>query len=116
MHHTNNYDWVFTSAMRTNIIDEKNQLKVLVTLPGLRKDDIELEVKNGFVNVSVPEKDKPEGPEKPRYAWQEFKQYGYGRAILVGDDIIEDEVSATYSNGILTVIVPKDQPRSIEIQ
>lgn len=58
----------------------------------------------------------PEGSEKPRYAWQEFKQYGYGRAILVGDDIIEDEASATYSNGILTVIVHKAQPRSIAIQ
>lgn len=116
MYRKSDYDWVLTSAMRANIIDEGDRLKVLVTLPGVQKDDIELDVKHGFVNVRVPEKDEPENSESPRYAWREFKQYGYERAILVGEDIIEAEVTAAYSNGILTVNVPKAKPNTVTIQ
>lgn len=116
MYRNSDYDWVFTSAMRANIIDEKDQVKVLVTLPGVQKDDIEVEVKDGFVNVRVPEKDEPEGTAKPRYTWREFKQYGYERAILVGDDAQEEGVTASYSNGILTVTLPKVKPNTVTVQ
>lgn len=108
------YDWVFSTAMRVNMIDEDSQVKVLVTLPGAKKEDIRIAVKDEFLNVRL-EKAQDAGTEA-EYLWREFLENGYERDILVGGHMKKDKISASYDNGILTILVPKEEPQTVPVQ
>lgn len=107
------FEWVWNTAMRTNIIDEGEKVKVLVTLPGVNKEDIDLSMKDGMLEVRV--NDQANDGEKPKYLWQEFKPAGYDRKILVGSNVVEDSVDASFDNGILTILLDKKKPSTIHI-
>lgn len=108
------YDWLYTTAMRVNMIDTEKDVKVQVTLPGVKKEAIQISLKDEFIHVAVEK--APESGEKPSYLWKEFNEDGYERDILIGRRMKKEEISAAYDNGILTITVPKEQPQTVPVQ
>ena len=112
------YEWVFTTAMRVNMIDTGEAIEVLVTLPGAKKEAIQVSLKDEFINVKV-EADKvskEDAGEAPHYLWREFKEDGFERDILVGKHLKQDSISASYDNGILTITVQKEMPQKVTVK
>ncbi len=95
--------------MRTDIKENEHEYLMEVELPGLDKKDIELNVKDGYLNISV-QKNEKEQDGKERYIRRE-RSFSCSRSYYVGD-IRKDEIKAKYENGILRVSIPKEQPKA----
>lgn len=85
--------------------------KVKVQLPGVKKDDIEVELDNDFMTITAEiqeeKEEKDEDAKNARYHTSEFRYGKYRRTISFDAPIIPDESRAEYKDGLLTIIVPK---------
>jgi HSP20 family protein len=93
--------------------DEK-EYKVKIQLPGVRKDDIEVELDNDFMTVTAQiEEEKEEEEEKDqnlKYNTCEFRYGKYRRTISFDQPIKTEEARAEYKNGVLSIKIPKQHP------
>ncbi len=101
--------------MKTDIREKGNNYIIDVDLPGYEKEDIDIEMENGYLKVtakankSIDESDKDE-----RYIHKE-RYYGEcSRSFYVGEDVKEEEIKASFKNGILTLTFPKEAPKQLE--
>lgn len=89
------------------------EYKVKVQLPGVKKDDIEVELDNDFMTISAKieeENEQKEEHEKNlRYHTCEFRYGKYQRTISFDQPIKVSESKAEYNNGVLTICIPKQQ-------
>lgn len=85
--------------------------KVKVQLPGVKKDDIDVELDNDFMTITAEiEEEKEEQEEKnknAKYHTCEFRYGKYMRTISFDQPIKTNEAEADYNNGILTIKIPK---------
>ncbi len=95
-----------------------NAYKVKVQLPGVNKDDIEIELDNDFMTISAKiEEEREENEEKEkneRFHTCEFRYGKYQRTISFDSPIKSEESCAKYNNGVLTITIPKVNPQKAE--
>ena len=86
---------------------------VKVQLPGVKKDDIEVELDNDFMTITAEieeEKEEKEQQEKNmKYHTCEFRYGKYKRTISFDQPIRAEEANAEYKNGVLTIKLPKQK-------
>lgn len=91
----------------------EKEYKVKVQLPGVKKEDIEVTLDNDFMTVTAEiEEEKEEQQEKEKnekYHTCEFRYGKYKRTISFDHPIKQDESKAEYKNGVLKIVVPKQQ-------
>ena len=90
-----------------------------VDLPGFKKDELSVELKDGYLTISAAKGlDKDEQDKKGKYIRQERYAGACSRSFYVGD-VKPEEVSAKYEDGILKLTMPKqvkrEQPKSSSI-
>ncbi len=116
-----------TSVWRPAIEVKQNDKKytVKVQLPGVNKDDIEVEIDNDFMTITAEiheeAEEKEEQAKNERYHTSEFRYGKYQRTISFDQPVKADESTATYDKGILTIKLPKlltetKTPKKLEIK
>ena len=95
------------------IKQSETDYKVKVQLPGVNKDDIDIEIDNDFMTITAEieeEKDEKEQKEKNmKYHTCEFRYGKYKRTISFDQPIRTEDAIANYKNGILTITLPKQK-------
>ncbi|MBQ9019016.1 MAG: Hsp20/alpha crystallin family protein [Bacilli bacterium] len=94
------------NLMKTDIREDDNSYLLEVDLPGYNKDDIKIDITDGYLTINA-KVEKENNDEKKNYVRRERFTGEVSRSFYVGDDIKEDEVKANFKNGILTLEVPK---------
>ena len=94
--------------MRTDIKESDDAYTMEVELPGMDKKDIHIDLKEGYLNISVKKEEKNEGGKKENYIHRE-RSFSCSRSYYVGD-VNKEEIKAKYENGILSVVIPKEAP------
>ena len=116
---------VSTWRPAVEIKQSENDYKIKVQLPGVNKDDIEVELDNDFMTITAQieeEKEEKEQKEKNmKYHTCEFRYGKYKRTISFDAPIKADETKAEYKNGVLYVRIPKQKieqtkPKKVEIR
>ena len=109
-----------TAAPAINVSENDKEYKVEVAAPGMGKDDfdIELNEENNLViklEKKVEKKEEaPEGVQKEnnyRYLRREFSYEKYQQTLILPDDVDKEQINATVEHGILTICLPKEQPK-----
>jgi HSP20 family protein len=107
-------------APEIDVFERDNRLVTKVDLPGLKKDDVKVEVTDGHLAISGER--KTEAEEKKENFYRCEREYGsFHRAIPLPEGVKLEDVKATFSEGVLEVSVPLPaQPeakvRKVEIQ
>ena len=107
------------SSFRTDIRDAGDKFILEAELPGFKKEDIQLDLKDGILTISAQHSDENE--EKGSSYIRRERRYGsFSRSFDVSG-IQEDHITAAYNNGVLELTLPKAQPvvpasRQIDIQ
>lgn len=103
--------------MKTDVKDQENSYELTISLPGVAKENISAELKEGYLTISATtagnndEKDKND-----RYIRRE-RYYGTAsRSFYVGEEVTQEEIKAKYENGLLTLMVPKKDGRQPEVE
>ena len=104
------------NLMKTDIQEMKDGYKMEVDLPGFKKDEITVELDDGYLTISAAkgldqdEKEKESG----RYIRRERYAGTMSRSFFVGEDVAQEDIHAKYEDGILRLSVPKKAPKKIE--
>ena len=98
---------VESKCMKTDIKEHDNNYELIVDLPGFSKDNINISIENGYLEISAKTTSDKEENEKGKYLRRERFEGEYKRSFYVGDNITEDEIKASFKNGILKINVPK---------
>ena len=85
------------------VSETDKEVKVMAELPGLEEKDVQLELVNGVLAIKGEKKTETE--DKDRLFSERY--YGRFERRLPVEDVDEDKVSASFRNGVLTVILPK---------
>ena len=97
------------NLMRTDVRETEDTYELDVDLPGFKKDEVTLELKNGVLTIqAVKGLDKDETDKKGKYIRQERYAGACSRSFYVGWDVEPDEISAKFESGILQISVPKE--------
>lgn len=103
-------------SMRTDIKETENGYQLDVEMPGFDKKDIKIALENGYLTVSAQKSSKEEeGNDKnknERYIRKECT-VSCSRSYYVGNDVEKENVKAKYENGMLTLALPKSQPKQL---
>ena len=98
--------------MKTDIRENENGYELAIDLPGFRKEDIHLELNAGALTITAEKSlDKKDEDKQGRVLRQERYAGTLSRSFYVGDHISEDDVHAAFENVVLTVTIPKEQPK-----
>lgn len=103
------------NLMKTDIheTDDAKSYRFAVELPGFRKDEIHVDVQDGYLTVSAQKGlDKDEEDKKGRVLRQERYVGACSRSFYVGD-VRPEDVKAKYESGVLTVLIPKAEPKKL---
>ncbi len=101
-----------TSVMRTDIKENETGYELSIDLPGYQKDNIQAQLKDGYLTISAEtKKNQEEKNEDGKYIRRE-RYYGTcSRSFYVGEEVTEDDIKAKFEDGILKVNVPKKDPQ-----
>jgi len=100
-----------------NVYERPDEFLLTAELPGVRTEDLELSVANGQL-VLRGQRVEPNEPPPERYRRSERQQGKWERSTPLPDRVQEEQMTAEFINGVLTVHLPKapsTQPRQIPI-
>lgn len=96
------------NLMKTDVRETENSYELDIDLPGFKKDEVTLELKDGYLSISAAKGlDKDEQDKQGRYIRQERYAGTCSRSFYVGEDVEPADVSARFEDGILKVSLPK---------
>lgn len=102
--------------MRTDIKETETGYELDIEMPGFQKDQISVSLEDGYLNVSGTKKTKEEAENQgKKYLRKEISE-SFQRSYYVGTDISEENVKAKYDNGILSLSIPKPQPKTPQLR
>ena len=101
--------------MKTDIREHDGGYELDVDLPGFKKDEINVELENGYLTISAAKGlDKDEQDKKGKYIRRERYAGAMQRSFYVGDAVTEEDVKAKFEDGILRLSIPKKDAKAVE--
>lgn len=95
----------YNVSPQTNIHKTESEYKILMSIPGLTKDDLKITIKEGVLKISF---EREEKDDKTHFIGNFIKSY------TIPDDVKEKDIVGGVENGILTLTLPIDKKKSIE--
>ena len=103
------------NLMKTDIREKENSYELAVDLPGFKKDEISIDLSNGYLTIEAAKGlDKDEQDKEGKYIRKERYAGSMSRSFYVGNAITQDDIKAKYESGILRLSVPKKAAEEIE--
>ena len=101
--------------MKTDVRETEKTYELDIDLPGFKKDEISIELENGYLTVSAAKGlDKDEEDKKGKYIRKERYAGAMQRSFYVGENLTDEDIKAKYENGILRLSVPKKPAKAVE--
>ncbi|MGI6021153.1 MAG: Hsp20/alpha crystallin family protein [Lachnospiraceae bacterium] len=96
--------------MKTDVKENDNSYEVDIDIPGFKKDEIKIQLENGYITVSAAKGlDKDEKDKEGKYIRRERYAGNVSRSFYVGDKVQSEDIHPKFENGILSFTVPKEQ-------
>ena len=98
--------------MKTDVRETEKTYELDIDLPGFKKDEIQIELKDGYLTVSAEKGlDKDEEDKKGKYIRKERYAGSCQRSFYVGDNLTQEDIKGEFKHGILTLNVPKKEAK-----
>ena len=103
-HHANN-------LMKTDIKEHQDGYELEIDLPGFHKDEIQAELKDGYLTISATKQLNQDEKEKEtgKYIRRERYTGSCQRSFYVGEAVTQEDIKAEFKHGILKLFVPKKE-------
>ena len=121
-------DWMMktnATAPAINVVESDKDYKVEVAAPGMKKEDFNIHLgdNNELVITMEQKNENKEEHKNKKYLRREFAYSKFQQSFVLPDDVEKEKISASVTDGILTIDLPKHTPeekakvnRVIEIQ
>ncbi|MGA3359142.1 MAG: Hsp20/alpha crystallin family protein [Halobacteriota archaeon] len=98
---------------RIDILDLGDALQVVADMPGVKKEDIEINLTPERIEISAESSTETERKEE-EYTYRERGYASYRRMLDLPAAVLPDKAAATFTDGVLEVKVPKKEPTEAE--
>ena len=95
--------------MKTDVKETDVGYELDVDLPGFKKEEIKLELDNGYLTISTEKALENKEEKKGRVIRQERYSGTMSRSFYVGEHVTEEDIKAKYENGVLSLEIPKKE-------
>ena len=109
------YDYSESGLMTTDVKDTDKGYEVTMNMPGVKKEDVKAELKDGYLTISAAKGlDKDEKDKDGKYICRERYSGDMSRSFYVGKNVTEEDIHAKFENGILMLDIPKKEAKKEE--
>ena len=103
------------NMMKTDVRETDNSYELDIDLPGFKKDEIKVELDNGYLSISAAKGlDKDEEKKDGKYIRRERYAGSMNRTFYVGSQLTQQDIQAKFEDGILKLSVPKADVKRLE--
>ncbi len=102
----------------SQIVDKGKSFQVTVELPGVKKEDIEVKIKDSVLTLMASKKDSFKEESDKVYV-NEVSYGEYKRSFKLSNDIDGEEITAQFENGVIRLSIPKKEstfPKTINVK
>jgi HSP20 family protein len=97
---------------KIDIKDQKNSVVVKAELPGVKEEDVTIEILDNTMTISGEKKEeKEEKDEEKGYYYKESHSGSFTRSFSLPSEVMADKAEADMKDGVLTITVPKIEPK-----
>ncbi len=101
-------------VMKTDVQEHEDAYEIDIDLPGFKKDEIHLDLENGYLSVGATKNiDKEQKNRKGKMIRQERYTGAMQRSFYVGDNMTEEDIKAKFEDGVLRLCVPKKEAKKL---
>lgn len=110
------------SYPRVDVVDYNDRVEILAEVPGLSKDEVNVEVQDDVLTISGQKvKRVEESEQNKKYIRKELKHSSFKRSFTLSDTIDRENLEAKFDNGLLKIVLKKIKPiapptRRVQIQ
>ena len=102
------------NMMKTDVRETDNSYELDIDLPGFKKDEITIQLDNGYLSISASKGlDKNEENKDGKYIRRERYAGAMNRTFYVGGNLTQQDIKAKFENGILKISVPKKDVQQV---
>ena len=102
------------NMMKTDIRETDGSYELDVDLPGFKKDEIKVQLKDGYLTLAAAKGlDKDEKDKEGNYIRRERYAGTLSRSFYVGEDVTQEDIKGEYKHGILKLFVPKKEAKPV---
>lgn len=98
-----------SKIMRTDIKEKKDKYLIDIDLPGYEKENIKIELEDGYLTVHANRDTNNEEKEEGKFVRKERYVGSCSRSFYVGDAVEIEDIKASFKNGTLKIEVPKKE-------
>lgn len=98
-------DWT-NRIPASNVKETDSDFTIELAVPGMDKEDFNIDLKNGVLTISAEKKEEKEDKDGD-YTRQEFNYTSFTRSFNIPDNVNEESIRAKYDNGMLNLVLPK---------
>ena len=108
------------NVMSTDIKETETGYEMEIDLPGFRKDEVSVELNEGYLTISAAkglDKNEAESEEEAKqgnYIRRERYSGACQRSFYVGEELTREDIKASFKHGILTLTIPKKEAKQVE--
>ena len=100
--------------MKTDVHEHDDHYEIDIDLPGFQKDELTLNLENGYLTVGAAKGlDKEHKDKKGKVIRQERYAGAMRRTFYVGEALTEEDIHAKYENGVLSLTIPKKDQKKL---
>ena len=97
--------------MKTDIKEKKDKYIIDIDLPGYEKENIKIEIEDGYLTVHATANSSNEEKEEGKFVRKERYIGSCSRSFYVGEDVKQEDIKACFRNGTLKIEVPKKEEK-----
>jgi HSP20 family protein len=106
--------WKDTGTLmpRVDIKDKNDSYEVTAELPGVKKEDIHVSLRNGMLTIEAETRQEDKEEKDGKIIRQERRYGKFLRSFDVGGDVNDGDIQASFKDGVLTVTTPKGHAKA----
>jgi HSP20 family protein len=91
-----------------NIVENKEDYMVSLAVPGMKKDDFNIDVEGNMLTISS-EKEESKEEKEDKYTRKEYNYSSFSRSFTLPDEVNKEKIEAKYEDGVLKLMLPKKE-------
>lgn len=106
------------NMMKTDVQEHADHYEVDIELPGFQKEELSLELKEGYLVISAAKGLDKEEKEKKTGKFVRRERYvgSMSRSFYIGEDVKQEDIHAKYENGVLKLSIPKMEQKKPQVE
>ncbi len=89
-----------------NIVENKEDYMVSLAVPGMKKEDFNIDVEGNMLTISS-EKEESKEEKEDKYTRKEYNYSSFSRSFTLPDEVNKEKIEAKYVDGVLKLMLPK---------